>query len=361
MELAYESMNPPLVGDFRGAVTLSASDLSGSVYEYIVSCSAEGHYPNFIHVLDARITSDRTPIVISRTDPITRERVAELASLGYLLYHSSSGEARFVHRARIPTLWSPVMDGSIKVDENGVYYTIDVRLPKADVNRLVVVFSGVAAKPSSPWLSRYFEPNYRHLTGLTSADTAILRIADVGGVVGAFYGPTRDRPNNRIAVTGLIDSVIRDLGVRRDRVCLVGSSKGATGAVLHGLISRLPFVAVDPIVSDRFYEDVLNDAHFTSGPVFFESKDDVFGRLVSEIDGRGDMFAGFLTSPHSEQYNLVRDFYSQLTGSSGLFSTADPRIDGHPAVAGSTLGMTVTLVNCVVHNLPLWTGCYSFV
>lgn len=359
--LPYERRSRSFDGVFGGSLDVSIGDLNGSGARVVLSRGSQSNLnPNFVHVFDPRLKAGGSLISIARRDPDVRAVITDLAACGYFLYHSREGESRFVHRDRIPSPWKPVIDGSINISEDGIYYSFDSKIASNRIRRLVVVFSGVASNPNSASLHRYFEPNYRHLNGLTSADTGVLRIADVGGVVGSFYGATSDKPDNRLSIANLIDSFISMYNLERDNVCLVGSSKGATGAVLHGLALGLPFVAVDPILSDRYYEMSMQDAHFTRGPVFFEPKEKLFSNLLKSnlMDCRP--YAAFFTSPNSEQYGLVTDFASQLTGPVGVYSSVDPRIDGHPSVAGSVLGLTVSIVNSIVHEMPLRAGVYEY-
>lgn len=361
LRLPYERRSPSFDGVFGGSLEVSIGELNGSAARVVLSQGGQSSSnPNFVHVFDPRLKAGSSLISIARRDPEVRAVVTDLAACGYFLYHSREGESRFVHRDRIPSLWKPVLDGSVSVSEDGIYYSFDSKISSNKIRRLVVVFSGIASNPSSASLHRYFEPNYRHLNGLTSADTGVLRIADVGGVVGSFYGATSDKPDNRLSVANLIDSFISAHNIERDNVCLVGSSKGATGAVLHGLALGLPFVAVDPILSDRYYETSMHDAHFTRGSVFFEPKQTLFSNLLKSgvMDRR--RYAAFFTSPNSEQYGLVTDFASHFSGPVGVYSSVDPRIDGHPSVAGSVLGLTVSIVNGIIHGMPLHAGVYEY-
>lgn len=360
LRLPYESLPRRLDGEFGGALHLTVEDFVVPALDLVSKDSGSGLKPNFVHVSDPRIGRGRTLTSVARSDAKVRTIVSDLASCGYFLYYSADGESRFVHRDRMPSLWSPVIDGAISVSDQGVYYTFETKESMQSISRLVVVFSGVANTPSMSSLYRYFEPNYRHLNGLTSADTGVLRIADVGGVVGAFYGATLDKPDNRLSISDLVKSFISRYNIDSDKVCLVGSSKGATGALVHGLGLRLPFVAVDPILSDVYYEEFMADAHFTHGSVFYEPKQKLIARITDSAFLSRRSYSAFLTSPNSEQYDLVTEFASLVDGPVGVYSASDPRIDGHAAVAGSTLGLTVSIVNSIIHQFPLREGVYEY-
>ena len=120
------------------------------------------------------------------------------------------------------------------------------------VSYLVVVFSGMHSDWNHPGLDRYIFPQFRHIGSLTPPGTAVLRLGDLGGISGSFFMDTADAPSNCDDISELIVAAIRRLGLPPQRVCLIGPSKGATGAAIHGLRLHLPFVAVDPIVDDTF-------------------------------------------------------------------------------------------------------------
>lgn len=94
-----------------------------------------------------------------------------------------------------------------------------------------------------PRLSRYFRPLLAKLQKFVAANTAVLRIADLEGVYGAFC------------------LVINSLRTPRSLLKIVfnGVSKGGAGTFIDGLTAGWRFVAVDPIVSDRWCEEYERD------------------------------------------------------------------------------------------------------
>ncbi|WP_168708149.1 XcbB/CpsF family capsular polysaccharide biosynthesis protein [Actinomyces procaprae] len=294
-----------------------------------------------------------SPIALARRCEPVHRAIAGLASFGYVLYRTDQGESRFAHRSRVSRLWKSAIDGDL-TDYHGVFFAKEGNWDSG--SRLVVVFSGMAMNPSSSSLDRYFEKNYRHIRGLLPHTTAILRIADVGSVNGAFYRNTRDFPDREVVVSELIEQCADQLGVARNAVVLIGSSKGATAAVLYGLRDAYTFIAVDPVLSDRYYEEELGDLHFTRGPVYLDSKNDRFARLLDggEFNGCGL----FISSEVSAQFDTVRGFVQRLESGSDvrLYVSNDPRIDSHPTVARNTNWLVNYLLVCFVEGWPYPAG-----
>ncbi|MBD7950941.1 XcbB/CpsF family capsular polysaccharide biosynthesis protein [Oerskovia rustica] len=316
---------------------------------------------NFLHLRRADISTQRNFVTIGVRDLETHTMVKTLASRGYLHYMASEGESRFVHQRRLSTLWKAVIDGDLSVSDNGAYYSLE--LPsEVEPRRLLVLFSSIYAPPTSASLWRYMARNYQHVNSSIPDDTAILRIADVGGVLGAFYLDTTAMPTNSAVISGLIEQTINELGIPRSSAVLLGPSKGGTGATFHGLRLGLPFVAVDPILDDTHYEQEMSDAHFTGHPVFPAAKQAVFGNLfaqVLETYSPGEPRGLFVTSPRSAQYPIVIDAARALAGVVSVMTADSPRIKSHPDVARVTLGPTLSLVNSLLCGWPTPRGFFS--
>ena len=70
--------------------------------------------------------------------------------------------------------------------KDGLVYSLTP--PQIDINpNLLVIFSSISGKMYQPFLHRYFEQNFKSINKHISPNTAILRIADIGGVTGAYY------------------------------------------------------------------------------------------------------------------------------------------------------------------------------
>ncbi|QDW64369.1 XcbB/CpsF family capsular polysaccharide biosynthesis protein [Oerskovia sp. KBS0722] len=322
----------------------------------------DAHGVGFLRIGSASISPDASLLDQAMSSPELRQFVKALSARGYMHYLANPGESRFVHQERLPGLWNAVRDEKVHISDHGIYYSL-VTPDTGPTRRLVVQFGsmGEPSKVSSLW--RYAVWNYAHLKSAVPDDTAILRIADVGGVRGAFYLDTTYAPENSVHVGSTIEAIRASLSVPKDQTVLLGPSKGGTGATFHGLALGLPFVAVDPVLDDAYYERELGDPHFTGSPVFLASKQEVFGNLfreISEIGRDPELPSFFVTSPQSAQYPIVTDAAAALGGSLTVLVSRSERIRKHEDVARATLGPTQSVVNAILCDWPLPTGVQVF-
>lgn len=335
---------------FRGSASHSAIPDRDWFNELIHRTTQTHTAPAFIHVEEARLAKPDALINLAVRNPDVRAFVTSAAALGYLQYFGVEGEARLVHRSRLSQLWNAVRTGNVRESADGIFYTLDHRLPEKEIKRLLVVFSGVALAPRSPSLWRYFEKNFRHVDANIPGDTAVLRIADVGGVLGAFYMNTADHPHATLGIESLITSTADKFSISRPQICLLGSSKGASGATHYGISLGTHFVAVEPILSDAYYEDHLHDIHFTAPSIFPDRKADIFQSLSGARENNS--LPGYIfTSPASPQYPYISSFQNK-TPEINLVTTRDSRIVDHPDVARTVLGPTLSLVNSILLGWP---------
>lgn len=218
-------------------------------------------------------------------DGDVKRLLVALTNRGYVLYYNIENESRFIRADRIRHHWEAVKSGKYEYSDSGVVHSLE--MPSSGrAERLIVVMSPLS---SSPCFSRYFRPSFGTLMKYIAPNTAILRLADLGGVKGAFYMNTIALPQNSMNVHGLIRRHAEQLGVKDKSIILYGASKGGTVALFHGLSGGWKFVAVDPIVSDHWYEVHKRDYHFTAGGVFPSSKQAVFSELMSEVSESGGL------------------------------------------------------------------------
>jgi hypothetical protein len=305
---------------------------------------------------------DSNILHLARRDQHAKDIVVTLATLGYYSFMAAQGVTSFVFDGHIGKLWHSVKEGAFLRDENGLVYTYTK--PTLEVNhpKLLVVFSSIGPDITSPRLVRYFTQNYQSVQKFVPGDTAILRIADIGGVQGAFYLNTTFQPANADNIAGLISRVRAKHGIRKESVVLYGASKGATGALYHGLTSGYRAVAVDPIVSDEYYEKRYNDTHFTQGGIFPKKKQDVFREVVDQYLGEAGVRSesahlSVITSSRSPQFAYVQSLISgALLNHLAVFNTLNPRINDHPDVSPNSLDLALTLINTFFYDIGLSPG-----
>lgn len=326
-----------------------------------IPLTEEGTTPNFIHIGG----NDQNCISLIRralSNVDAKNATLRLAESGYFAYYGNEDETRFVNRSRIPSLWGSISDGSVSVSENGVFYRAEPSTLPA--KSLLVVFSGMAPDSTHPTLWRYFTKNYQHLRSLIPPHTEILRVADFGGVNGAFYRDTIDRPENKQTISSFIRDYAARLDIPESQICLLGSSKGATAAFMYGLEFNWNFVAVDPVLEDTHYELKQNDAHFTQGNVFFKSKQSEVSELISRLDFEelelNPRARVLFTAPKSAQFKTVCTTAS-LVGAANprLVVSSDPTIEKHPQVAGKLLWATLHQVVEILMGMNYKPGIQS--
>lgn len=163
---------------------------------------------------------------IALTDATAKALLIKLTLLGYPLYYNTENESRFIRSDRIRHHWPAIKEGTYSVTDEDVVYTFE-KPASERIDKIIVIFSPIN---STPRLSRYFWPSFSKLMKFVPPNTAILRIADVGGVKGAFYMDTTAQPRNGDAVHNLVAGIISEHSLENSDVVLFGASKGGTGA-----------------------------------------------------------------------------------------------------------------------------------
>lgn len=326
---------------------------------------AEKPATKFVHVGHPGKTSANL-IQISRTDSVAKQAVTNLAKLGYYLYKQDNDVSSFVRHDEIKHLWHRVKTGEFSANDQGVIYSYTPPTLESDSPTILVVFASIHEDMYGSGLMRYFKHNFPSIQKYVTPGTGILRIADIGGVTGAFYLNTVAHPTNTARVQKLIEQVASDNDVDRDSIVFYGASKGATGALYHGMDMNIRCVVVDPIVSDEVYERRYRDSHYTADGIFPERKNQVFDRLVEKVvsDKR---FSGLnarwavICSDRSPQYDYInRTLIQPMWGGAAFFNSQHPSITDHPDVGPNTITMMTTLLNNQLYRMPIRSGIYKF-
>lgn len=320
----------------------------------------------FVHLLhpDRSLPID-TLSRIAWNDPNAKALLVELTNMGYYAYLSRDGESRLVHRSRFKDLWAPLRDGQYEEDPSGQIFEYSRPLSGKPADKLLVIFSSVFDPALSSSLSRYFNRTFLTNQKYLPRNVGVLRIADIGGVLGAFYMNTRFRPDNESTVSGFIKSFMKSQGLREQDVVLYGASKGGTASLAYGLRSGLKFVAVDPIVDDRYYHLEHNDLHFTETSIFLESKvdmfDNIYNRFLTSFNGSPRVQEGVSRSIICSEGSPL---YPYLEGSAvhalrehvSFFRSRNPDITTHPGVAQNTINVLTMLLNAYFYDQRFPSG-----
>lgn len=234
---------------------------------------------------------------------------------------------------------------------NNIYYTLESPFskesPKNSDNRLLVIFSSIADFPYNASISRRtFYTNWPKVKNFIPRNTYVLRIADVGGVISAFYLNTKfdNDFENRIQI--LIDMVSSKYNIKKNNIILYGASKGGTGALYHSIIGGYQCVAVDPIVSDEYYINNCRDQHFVDG-IYNEEKNYKF---INIINNNSINNINIVTSRNSQQFLYINKLLN-INTSINHYIFNNKEISQHTDVSFQTLPFTTTLINSIFFGL----------
>lgn len=291
--------------------------------------------------------------------PALKRWIFALAVNGFHAYESSGAVTKYVRQEEIPKLWHRVRNGELQVSENGIIHTLEMEASYAP-EALLVIFSSMADVYNKTSLMRYFEQNLRSASKHLPANTAILRIADIGGVVGGFYMPTSYDPDAASKIRQLITQTMLELNISPSRTVLYGGSKGGTGALYQGLLAGLKCVSVDPVINDEYYEGRYGDSHWTSGSIFPESKQSAFEKLLkpsAEDPKRLTHNLLVVSSPGSPLWPSISEYCSRVDQSRlHLLVSNSPKITDHPHVSQETLRTVVGLINTTLAGIEIPAG-----
>ena len=310
---------------------------------------------DFIHVDHSAYAGFDNILQLSRKVPLAKSYVVKLANSGFSLFKSSENTSSFVRNRVIPDFWHKVKGGDFNAYHGLVY---QLELPKSHKpTKVLVVFSSIGEDVFTSSLMRLFTFNFKSIGKCLPADTAVLRIADLGGVVGSFYLNNNADLKFAERVTALITKVGGDLGLGAENITLYGASKGGTGALYHGVVGGFNAVVVDPIVSDEYYEKAFNDSHFTIG-TFPESKQQVFSRVL-ESDVKLKQKISIIYSLRSPQYEYIRRIVKESRAGRhfSFLNSNNSLINDHPDVGAQTVNIAVMLINMSLYQIP--AECYS--
>lgn len=290
-------------------------------------------------------------LAVGRKNNEAKKVIADLANHGFFLTHHKNGVSLFKKFINGES-FSKNFDKNIQV-WNDILYAVESPVQPAGECKLLVLFSSIADLPFNASISRrMFFRNFDTIKKYVPQNTYVLRIVDLGGVLGSFYLPSNFDPSFGNKIQELIKKVAFENTISDSNIILYGSSKGGTGALYHGLLSGYKTLAVDPIVSDRFYLEKHNDQHFVTN-VFPESKDELFSRLMREY-GEVDLSnIHIVTSPRSEQFESVYHEIILKNDSIHNYIFSNPAIKSHPDVAVQTLNFVTSMLNNLLYDLKI--------
>jgi len=297
-------------------------------------------------------------IGLARHEKYAKEFLIRLASVGFYLVDLSNKNSKFEKFTTATEFKHNIKVDKFEIYGDALYYTLDKPKLELNMNRLLVVFSSVADFPYNASIARRnFFTNFPSISKYIPDNTYILRIADIGGVVGSFYMNTEYNREMEKDIQELIEFILISNSILKEDVILYGASKGATGALYHSILGKYKAVAVDPIVSDEYHETVYNDSLFTQGSgnyrIYPESKQLKFINLMKRNEISDDI--NIIYSEQSPIYTdintIIKD--NDMKQKINYINICHPKIKSHPDVGSNTINILMLVLNNIFYNLKV--------
>lgn len=298
-------------------------------------------------------------LAVARKYKFIKKLVVDLANHGFFLveHDSKQGISIFRKLDDYEKFLSAFNNPEIKL-WNNTYYTLEKPLVSDEKTsyRMLVIFSSIADFPlNASIFRRSFFKNWGKVQNFIPKNTYVLRIADIGGVLGSFYLNSNFDHFFEDKIQSLIKKISEDLSINKNDIVLFGTSKGATGALYHGILGKYSTVAVDPIVSDEYYINEMNDLHFVEG-AFPVSKEDKFNTIIDKNENLKNI--NIITSKNSQQFVFIDSLFCNRSDIN-YFVFTNPYIKTHPDVGPNTLVFSTTLINSIFYNM--YNPCSMYV
>jgi len=287
---------------------------------------------------------------IARKNKYVKNLVVELANNGYYLVEHKDGISTFEKFDTAEKFKHNLTNSNLNIYKD-LFYTLDKPSIASTTPRLLVVFSSVADFSLNASISRRnFFINFKSINKYVPSNTYVLRISDIGAVVGSFYLNNNFNKNVEKNVQELLKLIMKGNGIEKKDVVLYGASKGATASLYHALKGGYNSVCVDPIVSDEYHENQYNDPHFTQG-TFPLSKQEKFIQLMKEVKIISDVNIIYsINSPIYEYINaIIKDH--DMEQKIKYINISHPKIKDHPDVGPNTIDVLTLIINNLFYKL----------
>jgi len=294
-------------------------------------------------------------IGFSRRESKITELIVKLASKGFFLVSSVKGNSRFEKFTTAENFRTNLKVKNLKI-YNNIYYTLEEPLLKFSNPRLIVLFSSVADRAFNADISiRNFFTNFGTIAKYIPQNSYVLRVADIGGVIGSFYMNTTFSNRVEDDVQGLLKSILDSYSIDKSDVVLYGGSKGGTASLYHGILGGYKCVSVDPIVSDQYHEEDSKDSHFTREyngyKVYPQTKQEKFINLMKTTSDFSNI--NIIYSKQSPIYSSINTIIKEndLETKINYLNICHPQIKTHPDVASKTINILLSVINNLFYEL----------
>ncbi len=278
----------------------------------------------------------------ARKYPKVKDFVINLANNGFYMTAHSQGISTFSSISNIDKFSELA---KIKKQRfNNIFFDLELLNTNEKKQNLLVIFSSVADFPYNADISRRnFFPNFKSIYKYIPYNTNILRISDIGGVVGSFYLNNNFNLQVESNIQTLLKKIATDLSIAKENIVLYGVSKGGTASLYHGILGGYKCVAVDPIVCDEYHQKKHQDSHFTIG-TFPESKKEKFKQLMNQNIHENVNIIYSKNSPIFKDIESIiksNDKYKKIN----YFNIEHPKIKDHPDVGPNTINILMLIIN----------------
>jgi hypothetical protein len=294
-------------------------------------------------------------IGFSRREERVNELVVKLATKGFFLVSSSDGNSKFEKFTTAKEFKSNVKVDNLQI-YNNLYYTLEKPLLEFASNRLIVIFSSVADRAfNADIATRNFFTNFGTISKYIPQNSYVLRISDIGGIIGSFYMNTTFSDTIEDDIQGLLKFILNSNNIAKEDVVLYGGSKGGTSALYHGILGGYKCVAVDPIVSDKYHEESSGDSHFTKEygdyRIYPRTKQDKFSDLMNKTTIPD--YINIIYSEQSPVYNAINTIIkdNDIENRINYLNICHPKIKTHPDVAVKSINILMLVMNNLFYGL----------
>lgn len=290
-------------------------------------------------------------LAVGRSNKEAKRLISDLANNKFFLTLHANGTSLFRKLTDENLFLTNFLEKDIK-SWNSVFYTLDVpQIEKNSENKLLVVFSSISDLPFNASISRrLFFKNFPEIEKYIPKNTYILRIADVGGVMGSAYLNTKADPTIETRVQELIKKIQFDIAVQDSNIVFLGEAKGATGAMYHGIKMGIKTLAIDPLVSDEYYIEKFNDMHFVNN-IYDHDKFYVFTELLSEYKEDNLSHIKLITSINSEQFKYISELLVSSQAKVNYFMLNSYEVKKSSDICEQFFYLWISVLNTLIYGI----------
>ncbi|MDR0920838.1 MAG: XcbB/CpsF family capsular polysaccharide biosynthesis protein [Lactobacillales bacterium] len=222
----------------------------------------DGWNPDFdSDKIQIKTYSTSSVLQLARQSIDVHENTLELLNHDFMLGNHKEGISYFGKR----TDW--IWERKDILNYDGIFYSIDYPNEKykgLKDKKMVIIFS-LFAPDSNNAGARTFPNYFNDIRAHIPSNSIVVRIMDFNLSHGSFYLNTINYPDFEERIQGCIEYLLEENSVKQENIVLLGSYKGGTGALIHGILGNYKSLSIDPIVNENYYVEKKGDWHFTKG------------------------------------------------------------------------------------------------